>query len=257
MVEIQNRFSLKGKVAFVTGAGSGIGRNLALALASEGVSVGCFDLSQAGADATVQTIKDMGGNALASYGSVSNVDEVGDAVRLTTSKLGPVTLAINNAGIAHQAPAEDLALADWNRMIDVNLTGVFVCAQAESREMIRNGGGSIVNIASMSGSIVNKNLAQSHYNTSKAGVMHLTKSLAVEWAQKGIRVNSISPGYTKTPMTQRPEVAHWREEWESLTPMGRMVEMDNLSGPAIFLLSEAASMCTGVDLIVDGGYVLW
>jgi NAD(P)-dependent dehydrogenase (short-subunit alcohol dehydrogenase family) len=252
-----SRFNIKGEVAFITGAGRGIGRTLAIALGQEGVSVGCFDLDFDGASQTASEIQNAGGEAFASHGSVSNPQQVAAAINATINIFGPLTLAINNAGIAHQAPAEELELSDWNRMLDVNLTGVFVCAQAEAREMIKTGKGSIVNIASMSGSIVNKNLTQSHYNTSKAAVMHLTKSLAVEWSRKGIRVNSISPGYTNTPMTQRPEVAHWKEEWVSLTPMGKMVEMDNLAGPTIFLLSEAASMCTGVDLLVDGGYVLW
>jgi NAD(P)-dependent dehydrogenase (short-subunit alcohol dehydrogenase family) len=252
-----NQFDLEGQVAFVTGAGRGIGKTLALGLASAGVAVGCFDLDPASAEQTAQEIRANEGRAVSTSGSVSDPEAVGAAVSETVRALGPLTLAVNNAGIAHQAPAEEMELEDWNRMIEVNLTGVFVCAQAEAREMLKTGSGSIVNIASMSGSIVNRNLTQAHYNASKAGVMHLTKSLAVEWSQRGIRVNSISPGYTNTPMTQRPEVAHWRAEWESLTPMGKMVEMTDLLGPAIFLLSPAAAMCTGVDLLVDGGYVLW
>jgi NAD(P)-dependent dehydrogenase (short-subunit alcohol dehydrogenase family) len=117
--------------------------------------------------------------------------------------------------------------------------------------------GAIVNIASMSGTIVNRGILQAHYNSSKAAVMHLTKSLAMEWADRGVRVNSISPGYTLTPMNIRPEVAEQRKQFEADTPLGRMATVDELVGPAVFLLSRAASFCTGVDLIVDGGFVCW
>lgn len=254
---VLQRFDISGGVAFVTGAGRGIGRTLALALSEAGASVGVFDLSIESAEDTAKLIREQGGAAVASAGSVSNTEDVANAVEATVAAFGPLTLAVNNAGIAHQAPAEELELADWSRMIDVNLTGVFVSAQAEARVMLANGGGSIVNIASMSGSIVNRGLTQAHYNASKAGVMHLTKSLAVEWAEKCVRINSVSPGYTLTPMTERAEVAHLRSQWEGETPMGRLASMDNLVGPVVFLLSPAAEFCTGVDLVVDGGYVLW
>jgi NAD(P)-dependent dehydrogenase (short-subunit alcohol dehydrogenase family) len=123
--------------------------------------------------------------------------------------------------------------------------------------MLLHGGGSIVNIASMSGVIINRGLTQAHYNTSKAGVIHLTKSLAMEWVGRGIRVNSISPGYTATPMNTRPEVAEQVKQFESETPMARMATVGEMVGPAIFLASDAASYCTGVDLLVDGGFVCW
>jgi NAD(P)-dependent dehydrogenase (short-subunit alcohol dehydrogenase family) len=137
------------------------------------------------------------------------------------------------------------------------LNGVFLCCQAEGRALLRNGGGAVVNIASMSGVIVNRDLLQVHYNASKAAVIHLSKSLAMEWAGRGIRVNSISPGYTATPMNTRPEVAEQVKRFEADTPLGRMASPTELVGPAVFLLSEAASFCTGVDLIVDGGFVCW
>ena len=123
--------------------------------------------------------------------------------------------------------------------------------------MLAHGRGAIVNIASMSGSIVNRGLSQAHYNTSKAGVVHLTKSLAMEWVDQGIRVNAISPGYTATPMNSRPEVAEQVKRFESETPMGRMARVDEMVGPTIFLLSPAASFVTGVDLLVDGGFECW
>ena len=117
--------------------------------------------------------------------------------------------------------------------------------------------GAIVNIASMSGTIVNRGLLQAHYNSSKAAVIHLSKSLAMEWSDRGVRVNSISPGYTATPMNLRPEVAEQVKVFERDTPLGRMATVDELVGPAVFLVSRAASFCTGIDLIIDGGFVCW
>jgi len=250
-------FEILGKVVFITGAGSGIGRTLAIALASQGAKVGCFDKDSLASQATAHSIVTNGADAIAFSGDVADYDQVQVATKALMAHFGSFDFAINNAGIAHQAPAESLEMADWNRMLEVNLTGVFVCAQAEAQIMLSAGFGSIVNIASMSGSIVNRGLTQSHYNASKAGVKHLTKSLAVEWATRGVRVNSISPGYTSTPMTQREEVAPLRSEWMAQTPMNRMVEMSELVGPTIFLLSSASSACTGLDLIVDAGFTLW
>ena len=142
-------------------------------------------------------------------------------------------------------------------MLDVNLTGIMLSCQAQARVMLPRQRGSIINIASMSGIIVNRGLLQAHYNTSKAGVIHLSKSLAMEWAQRGVRVNSISPGYTATPMNTRPEVADQVKIFEETTPLGRMATVDEMVGPAIFLSSQAASFCTGIDLVVDGGFVCW
>jgi NAD(P)-dependent dehydrogenase (short-subunit alcohol dehydrogenase family) len=164
---------------------------------------------------------------------------------------------MNSAGIANAAPAEQMPLAQFQKVLDVNVTGVFLSAQAAGRALLRNGGGAMVNIASMSGTIVNRDLLQVHYNASKAAVIHLSKSLAMEWAPRGIRVNAISPGYTATPMNTRPEVAEQVKRFEADTPLGRMAAPTEMVGPAVFLLSDAASFVTGVDLIVDGGFVCW
>jgi NAD(P)-dependent dehydrogenase (short-subunit alcohol dehydrogenase family) len=150
-----------------------------------------------------------------------------------------------------------MAEAQWQRMLDVNLSGVFYSCQAEATVMLRRRRGSIVNIASMSGVIVNRGIQQAHYNSAKAAVIHLSKSLAMEWCDRGIRVNSISPGYTMTPMNARPEVAEQVKKFEADTPLGRMATVDELVGPAVFLSSAAASFCTGIDLLVDGGFVCW
>ncbi len=251
-------FDLGGQTAFVTGAGSGIGQAIAVGLAEAGAQVACFDLpGSRDLAGTVERIQAHGRRALALEGSVTSAADLEAAVARTEAELGPLSLAVNSAGIANAQPAEELELERWQRMLDINLTGVMLSCQAQSRVMLPRGKGAIVNIASMSGSIVNRGLLQAHYNTSKAGVIHLTKSLAMEWAERGIRVNCISPGYTATPMNTRPEVAEQVKIFEQTTPLGRMAEVEEMVGPAIFLCSPAASFCTGVDLIVDGGFVCW
>lgn len=250
-------FSLRNKVAFVTGAGRGIGAAIAVGWAEAGAAVACFDLDAAAGEQTAELIRGLGVQAIGIGGDVTDPDSVAAAIERTTDELGGLDIALNNAGIVNQSPAEDLDPVDWRRVVDVNLTGVFICAQAEARVMLTNGGGSIVNLASMSARIVNRGHTQAHYAASKAGVVQLTKALAVEWAQRGIRVNALSPGYTLTPMTERPEVAAARTAWEDQTPMGRMVQMSELVGPAIFLASDASSACTGIDLLADAGFVCW
>jgi len=250
-------FRLDDSAALVTGAASGIGREIALGLAEAGADVGCVDLPGSDIDGTVAVIEALGRRAVAAPADVTDPDSVAAAVSATEDTLGPLRLAVNSAGIANAGPAEDMPLAQFKKVMEVNVDGVFLCCQAEGRALLRNGGGAIVNIASMSGVIVNRDLLQVHYNASKAAVIHLSKSLAMEWAPHGIRVNSISPGYTATPMNTRPEVAEQVKRFEADTPMGRMAQPAEMVGPAVFLLSDAASFCTGVDLIVDGGFVCW
>ncbi|WP_030251080.1 SDR family oxidoreductase [Streptomyces violens] len=250
-------FSLEGKPTLVTGAGSGIGRGIALGFAACGADVACLDLNLEAAQATADEIAAKGGRALAVSADTTDAEALAAAVGQAVEALGPIRAAVNSAGIAGATPAEDMAAADFRKVIDVNLTGVFLSAQAEARVMLAHGGGSIVNIASMSGTIANRGLTQAHYNSSKAGVVHLTKSLATEWARRGVRVNAISPGNTYTPMNTRPEIIERMEQYAGDTPLGRNAEVTDLVGPAVFLASDAAAYCTGVDLIVDGGYVCW
>lgn len=250
-------FRLDGRTTLVTGAGSGIGRAIALAAAASGADVACFDLAGPGLEQTAADIEQLGRRSLAVPGDVTDAAGLAEAVGRTETELGPLTLAVNCAGIANAAPAEEMALDQWQRVVDIDYTGVFLSCQAEARAMIANGRGAIVNIASMSGVIVNRGLLQAHYNSAKAAVIHLSKSLAMEWSDRGVRVNSISPGYTATPMNTRPEVADQVRRFEADTPLGRMAYVDEIAGPAVFLLSDAASFVTGVDLLVDGGFVCW
>jgi len=257
MITTAPDFRLDGRTALVTGAASGIGRGAALGIAGSGAAVACVDLPGPGLEVVVAELVASGVRAIAVPADVTEPDSLAQAVRRTESELGPLSLAVNSAGIANAAPAEEMSLTQWRRVVDVDLTGVFLSCQAEGRAMLRHGGGAIVNIASMSGSIVNRGLLQAHYNAAKAGVVHLTKSLAMEWADRGIRVNAISPGYTATPMNTRPEVAEQVQAFEAETPLGRMATVEEIVGPTVFLLSDAAAFCTGVDLLVDGGFTCW
>jgi NAD(P)-dependent dehydrogenase (short-subunit alcohol dehydrogenase family) len=250
-------FRLDQRVALVTGAASGIGRRIATGVAEAGADVGCLDLPGSGLEAVVNDIERLGRRAVALPADVTNAADLAGAVSRLEAELGAVGLAVNSAGIANAAPAEEMPPEQWQRVVDINLTGVFLSCQAEGRVMLGHGGGSVVNIASMSGTIVNRGLLQAHYNASKAAVVHLTKSLAMEWCRRGVRVNSISPGYTATPMNLRPEVAEQVQQFEADTPLGRMAGVDELVGPAVFFLSDAASFCTGADLLVDGGFTCW
>src|ERR1700720_4968208 len=255
---MMNLFSLEREISFVPGAGSGIGQRIAVGLAEAGASVGCFDLaSSTGLDTTLEQIKKLGGRAIALTGDVTSAADLNQAVDTVEKELGPLSVALNCAGIANAAPAEEMPLEQWQRVLGVNLTGVFLSCQAEAKVMLPRKRGSVVNIASMSGIIVNRGLMQAHYNASKAAVIHLSKSLAMEWSDRGVRVNSISPGYTLTPMNQRPEVAEQLKAFAADTPLGRIAAVDEMIGPAVFLASQASAFCTGVNLLVDGGFVCW
>ncbi|WP_282611195.1 SDR family oxidoreductase [Pelagibius sp. Alg239-R121] len=251
-------FDLSGRVAFVTGAGSGIGQRIALGLAQCGADIACLDRrTDGGLNDTVGLIEGAGRKAISIAADVTSKTALTDAVAKTESDLGPLAISVNAAGIANANPAEEMEEEQYQSLMDINMKGIFLSCQAQANAMLRHGKGSIINIASMSGIIVNKGLDQVHYNASKAGVIHMSKSMAMEWVSRGVRVNSISPGYTATPMNTRPEMIHQTKEFETQTPMGRMASVNEMVGPAIFLASDASSFCTGVDLLVDGGFCCW
>ncbi|MBE6483605.1 MAG: SDR family oxidoreductase [Actinomycetaceae bacterium] len=249
-------FALVG-TAVVTGGASGIGQAVAIALAGQGAKVAILDLPKSDCSTTLDAINGIGGEAVAIPCDVSDESSVTQAVNAAEDRFGPLRYAVNAAGIANAAPCLEMPLLQWQRMYDVDVTGVFLCCQAEGRAMVRAGGGAIVNIASMSGTIVNRGLLQVHYNSAKAAVAHLSKSLAMELIREGIRVNAISPGYIATPMNTRAEVADQAKQFAADTPIGRMGEPEEIAGPIAFLLSPAASFITGVDLLVDGGFCCW
>ncbi|RUW19324.1 SDR family oxidoreductase, partial [Mesorhizobium sp. M1A.F.Ca.IN.020.06.1.1] len=227
-------------------------------LAEAGADVACFGhSSKGGLEDTADKIRALGRKALVLTGTVTSQSDLAAAVERVEKELGALTIAVNNAGVAGAEPAETLPMEKWQKLYDVNVSGVFLSCQAEARVMLPRRKGSIINIASMSGSIVNRGLTQAHYNSSKAAVIHMSKSLAMEWADRGLRVNVVSPGYTLTPMNKRPEVAEQVKIFERDTPMGRMARPEEMVGPTVFLASRAASFVTGIDLIVDGGFVCW
>jgi NAD(P)-dependent dehydrogenase (short-subunit alcohol dehydrogenase family) len=250
-------FSLSGGVLLVTGAAGGIGSALAVGLAQLGAQVGCLDRPGASLATTVDAIREAGGRALLIEADVTDPAALGSAVADTERVLGPLTGAVNCAGVNAQVAAYDMTEAQWRSLMDVNVNGVFHACQAEGRALRRNGGGSIVNIGSISAHIANRGLAQAHYNSSKAAVLQLSKSLALEWAPDGVRVNSLSPGYTATPMARHPDVWPHVQAYIADIPLARMAAPEELVGPAAFLLGAASSYVTATDLLVDGGACAW
>jgi NAD(P)-dependent dehydrogenase (short-subunit alcohol dehydrogenase family) len=255
---ILERFSLGGKVALVTGAGQGIGRAFAHALGEAGASVAVVDIAQGSIREVAAELQGKGVDALPVRADVSDRADIGRMVEAVLKKWGKLTIGVNNAGIGQWVDAENITEEIWQKVMRLNLDGVFACAQAEAQAMKKPGYGKIINTASMSGHIVNTPQNQVPYNVSKAGVIHMTRSLAAEWARYGIRVNSISPGYTRTALVENliatPEGKKMMEAWIPLIPMHRMAEVTDLQGAVVYLASEASDYMTGSDLIIDGGY---
>ncbi|GAA4411693.1 SDR family oxidoreductase [Fodinibacter luteus] len=245
---------IAGRVAVVTGGARGIGLAVVEAIAARGVAVVCLDTPDADLDGFDAACRAAG---VASRGvgvDVRDQAAVRDAVA-GARDLGRVSYAVNCAGVDGLVESAGMSASEWNRVVDVDLDGVMYACQAEHDAMGRLGG-SIVNIASMSGHIVNRGVTHAAYSAAKAGVIHLSKALAVEWAPLGIRVNSLSPGYTLTAMTRRnpPEV---NAGFAAQTPLGRLAQVEEVAEPVVFLLGDRASFVTGTDLLVDGGFCAW
>jgi len=168
---------------------------------------------------------------------------------------GRLDIAVNKVGVRGWCDTESVPESDWDRIMDTNVKGTFLCCQSEAQIMLPAGYGKIINIASMSGVVINRPQKQTVYNTSKAAIIHMTHSMAAEWASRGVRVNCVSPGYTVTPLTD--SIRHWRDQWLPLIPMGRMAEVSDLVGAVLYLACEASDYVTGHNLIIDGGYTLW
>jgi NAD(P)-dependent dehydrogenase (short-subunit alcohol dehydrogenase family) len=248
-------FSLEGKAAFVTGAARGIGRALAQGLAEAGARVAIVDIDEGSAHRTSEELVSLGFESMAICVDVTRKDQVSGMVAQVLAQWGRLDIAVNNAGTCRNVPAEEMSEDDWDVVVDLDLKAVFLCAQAAGKVMIGQKSGSIINIASMSAKIVNFPQPQASYNAAKAGVVHLTRSMAAEWAQHGVRVNSISPGYTATDLLRPAQRLH--PTWIGLTPMKRFAEPWELAGIAVYLASDAACFCTGSDMVVDGGYSLY
>jgi NAD(P)-dependent dehydrogenase (short-subunit alcohol dehydrogenase family) len=252
MSYLDELFSLKGKTALVTGGGRGIGQVVAAGLAKAGAEVAI--ISRGGADKTAGLIEKEGGRAYSLAADVTKEADVDRALEEIVRRSGSLDIVFNNAGICIHKDTLEASIAEWREVIDTNLTGEYIVARAAGRIMIeRNIKGTIINMASMSGSIVNIPQWQASYNASKAGVIHLTRSLAIEWAPYGIRVNSLSPGYIATPMSvETPK--ELRDAWTPLMPMHRMGTPEELIPAVLYLASPASGYTTGSDAVVDGAY---
>ena len=246
---------LAGRVAIVTGAGAGIGAGIAVALAQAGAAVAAADIDKARAFATARSIEDKGGRAVGVHADVSDAGQVDAMVRETVATLGGVDILVNNAGIATTELVEDLAEAEWRRVLDVNLTGPFLCSKAVLPHMRAKGWGRIVNVASVAAKRISFTAAAS-YTASKAGLVGFTRHLAYEVAPYGINVNAICPGPTLTPMYERNADEQTRRERIAMVPKGRWITPSDHGGIIVFLCSEAADARCGLAIDVDGGSLL-
>jgi NAD(P)-dependent dehydrogenase (short-subunit alcohol dehydrogenase family) len=249
-------FDLSGKVAVVTGGNTGLGEAFAKALAEVGADVALAARTRERSDAVAEEIQASGGNAIAVDLDVTDPAQVDRMLESVTERLGPVDILVNNAGVCYHRPAAEVPLGEWHAVFDVNVHGLWHCAQAVGRRMIYNGGGTIINIGSISAMIVNRPQWQPAYNASKAAVHQLTKSLAAEWAPYNVRVNALAPGYVNTDMSPVDE-PQFRRYWIEDTPMQRYATPEELGPSIVYLASDASSFMTGSILVVDGGYTLF
>ncbi|MDR1932098.1 MAG: SDR family oxidoreductase [Spirochaetales bacterium] len=253
---ILEKMRLDGKKAFVTGGARGIGLSIACALAEAGADIAIADLDEEAANRAAEEIQRAAGRkTLAVKTDVTRPESVDAMIAAILKSFGRIDAAFCNAGVCMNIPAAEMTLEDWNKVLAVNLTGVFLTAQAAGRVMIEQGGGSIITTASMSAHIVNTPQPQCSYNASKAGVVQLTKSLAVEWALKNVRVNSISPGYIGTDLTlNSPALAPLIEKWNAAAPLKRLGKPEELQAIAVYLAGDASSFTTGSDFVIDGAF---
>jgi NAD(P)-dependent dehydrogenase (short-subunit alcohol dehydrogenase family) len=251
-------FDLSGRVAVVTGGGRNIGLSTAMALAEFGAKVVIAEIDPQVGEEGLAALEAKGYEAELHQLDVTDSKAVTACADAVVKKYGRVDIAVANAGIALGSPGEIMPDEQWHKVIDINLNGVFYTNRAFGKHMLDAGKGAIVNIGSMSGIISNKPQEQVHYNAAKAGVHHLTKSLAGEWATRGVRVNAVAPTYIETAMTKTGAAnPDWFKTWMEMTPMGRMGQPSEIAACVLFLASDAASLVTGHVLVADAGYTVW
>ena len=250
-------FNLKDKVAIITGARRGMGKSHALVLAKAGAKVVVSDISEEDCQKVVEEIKKEKGEALAVKCDVTNKEEVANLVKKTMEKFGKVDILVNNAGICQFKPFLELSEEEWDRTLDINLKGYFLCAQAAAKEMVKQKSGKIINIASVASGQVGIGFPTlAHYSASKGGIIALTETLAVELAPYNITVNAISPGMIETPMIAPiKESPEQEKEVLKRIPLGRPGNPEEVSNLVLFLASDASSYMTGSTVVIDGGWL--
>ena len=253
---IIEKMRLDGKKGFVTGAARGIGKCTALAFAEAGADVAIVDIDMETAHRTALEIAEATGRkVIAIECDVTDEAQVEKMVETVVNTLGGLDFCHANAGICINVPAEQMTYAQWKKNMDVNLNSIFLTDLAAGKYMLSHGGGSIINTASMSAHIVNVPQPQCAYNASKAGVIQLTKSLAVEWAKRSVRVNSISPGYIGTDLTlSSPTLQPLIAQWNAMAPTGRLGKPEELESICVYLAGDTSTFTTGADFILDGAF---
>ena len=253
--DVGQLFRVDGKIAVITGAGTGIGRMAARVLARAGAAAIATDIDGAAAEQTAAEISGEGLKATAYRMDVTNEDEIVSVFAAVKKDHGPVGILFNNAGIAKKAPSEELSLADWNAVVDVNLTGVFVCAREAGKQMLAEGDGSIINVSSMWGHVGGGYTPNASYHATKSAVIGLTRALAVEWGPRGVRVNDIAPTFLKTKITEALfSDRELHKQLEEFTPLRRTGYPADLAGAILYLASPASALVPGASHKVDGGW---
>ncbi len=252
-MSILEKFRLDGKKAYVTGSSKGIGKAFAKALLECGADVAIMARNREETMHAAEELSSIGGRVLPLHCDMTCPQEIEDMLQTVEREFGCIDIAVNNAGTCINKNTDVMTLEEWKYVIDLNLTGIFIASKGTALRMRKNGGGCIINTCSMAGKIIPEHQYHCAYSASKAGLLHLTRSFAAEWAPYNIRVNSISPGYTVTELTGDVIKPHCYER----VPLHKVASPEDMAGALIYLASDASAYTTGADILIDGGYSIW